>query len=65
MSADVASSFSTALRTLNADDRGRISIGSVVPAARGGSYSVAVDRDGRILLTPTGKPTRKRVSEHE
>lgn len=47
-----SSTFSAALKTLRVDERGRINIGTVFPAAKNGAYQASVNADGHILLTP-------------
>lgn len=47
------SDFAPALRELKCDERGRISIGKLISAARGRSFTASVNTEGQILLTPT------------
>lgn len=49
------SDFTPALRELKCDARGRISIGNIMPAARGASFAASVNPEGQILLTPTAR----------
>ena len=46
------SNFTPSLKVINVDDRGRLSLGSVYPQAKGAKFRVAIDPDGRVLLTP-------------
>ena len=50
-------SFVPALKTLRGDKQGRVNVGSVSPAAKGGRYYASVDAAGRVLLTPVTDET--------
>lgn len=45
-------SFTPTLKTVKADERGRLSLGAIYPATKGAHFQVAIDHKGRILLTP-------------